>query len=149
MDHIWTTTYFCMAHKLRKVFTCLFIFLKYLFIYLFLLLAALGLRCCAQSFSSCGEQRLLCCGARASHWGSFSCYGARALGVRASVVVTRGLSSCGLRALERKLCSCGCTGLLAPWSVGRSQTRAWTRVSCIGRQILNPAPPRKSRFLLV
>ena len=32
-------------------------FLKYKFIYLFL--AALGLRCCARAFSSCGEQGLL------------------------------------------------------------------------------------------
>ena len=33
--------------------------------------------------------------------------GAQALGVRASVVVARGLSSCGSRALERRLGSCG------------------------------------------
>ena len=31
------------------------------------------------------------CGARASHCGGFSSWGARALGVRASVVVARGL----------------------------------------------------------
>ena len=31
------------------------------------------------------------CGARASHCGGFSCFGARALGVQASVVVARGL----------------------------------------------------------
>ena len=47
------------------------------------------------------------CGARASHCGGFSCCGAQALGMRASVVVTRGLSSCGSRALERRLSSCG------------------------------------------
>ena len=29
------------------------------FIYFYLLLAALGLRCCAQAFSSCGERGLL------------------------------------------------------------------------------------------
>ena len=35
-----------------------FLFLKFIyFIYLFL--AALGLRCCARAFSSCGEQGLL------------------------------------------------------------------------------------------
>ena len=34
-----------------------FFFLIHLFIYLFL--AALGLRCCAQAFSSCGERGLL------------------------------------------------------------------------------------------
>ena len=37
---------------------CFFLlFLKNLFIYLFL--AALGLRCCARAFSSCGKQGLL------------------------------------------------------------------------------------------
>ena len=47
------------------------------------------------------------CGARASHCSGFSCWGARALGAQASVVRARGLSSCGLRALERRLNSCG------------------------------------------
>ena len=37
----------------------------------------------------------------------FSCCGAWALGVQASVVVARGLSSCGSRALECRLSSCG------------------------------------------
>ena len=41
----------------------------------------------------------LCCSAWASHWGGFSCCGAWALGVRASVVVAHGLScstACGI-----------------------------------------------------
>ena len=71
-------------------------------------MAVLGLRCCAWAFSSCGAQGLLFhCGVQASHCGGFSCCGAQALGVRASVVVARGLSSCGSRALERRLGSCG------------------------------------------
>ena len=49
----------------------------------------------------------LCCGARASQCGDFSCCGARALGAQASVVVAHGLSSCGLQALEHRLSSCG------------------------------------------
>ena len=49
----------------------------------------------------------LLCGAWASYCGGFSCCGAQALGAQASVVVAHGLSSCGLRALERRLCSCG------------------------------------------
>ena len=49
----------------------------------------------------------LCCGARASHCGGFSCCGAQALGAWASVVVACGLSSCGSRALEHRLGSCG------------------------------------------
>ena len=47
------------------------------------------------------------CSARASHCGGFSCCGAQALGARASVVVARGLTSWGSRALERRLSSCG------------------------------------------
>ena len=68
---------------------CFLIFKKFiLFIYFWL---ALGLRCCARPFSSCGEQ--------ASHCGGFSCCGAWALGMWASVVVARGLScsaACGI-----------------------------------------------------
>ena len=54
-------------------------------------MAALGLRCCVQ----------------ASHCGGFSCCGARALGVRASVFVALWLRSCGSQALEHRLSSCG------------------------------------------
>ena len=80
----------------KRVWQFLF-FLFYKCIYLFL--AALGLRCCVQAFSSCGEQ--------ASHCDGFPCCGAQALGTRASVVVARGFSSCGSWALERRLSSCG------------------------------------------
>ena len=59
-----------------------------------LFLAALGLHCCVQAFSSYSERGLLCCGVQASR-GSFSCCGAWALGVRASVVAACGLNSCG------------------------------------------------------
>ena len=77
------------------------------------------------------------CGVRA-YCGSFSCCGARALGVRASVVVARGLSSCGTQAqyLWR-------TGLVAPWHVRSSRTRAQTRVPGIGRRILNHCATRE------
>ena len=67
-------------------------------------MAALGLCCCAQAFSSWGAN--LHCGAWASHCGGFSCFGARALGMRASVVVACRLSSCGLWVLEHRLRSC-------------------------------------------
>ena len=52
------------------------------------------------------------CGAWTSYWGGFSCCGARAPGVQASVVVVRGLSSRGSRALKRRLSSCGARALL-------------------------------------
>ena len=53
---------------------------------IYLFLAALGLHCCTQPFSSCGERGLLfvwCSG--------FSCCRARALGAWSSVVVAGGL----------------------------------------------------------
>ena len=74
-----------------------FFFNKFiLFIYYFWLcwvfVAARGLSLVAASGAT------LCCGARASHCGGFSCCGAQAVGARASVVVVCGLSSCGARA---------------------------------------------------
>ena len=39
-------------------------------------------------------------------------------------------------------------GLAAPLHVGSSQTRDWTHVPCIDRQILNHGPPGKSSFSL-
>ena len=57
--------------------------LKKLFIYIFL--AALGLRCCAWAFSSCCEEGLLSgCGVQASHCSDFSCCRAQALGCMGS-----------------------------------------------------------------
>ena len=47
------------------------------------------------------------CGAQASHCSGFSCCRACALGTWASVVVVRGLSSCGSQAPEHRLSSCG------------------------------------------
>ena len=44
---------------------------------------------------------------RAPHCSGLSCCRARALGMRASVVVAHGLSSCGSWALECRLSSCG------------------------------------------
>ena len=96
-----------MIRTLCEVFYTFAFFKKFIYL-IYLFLAVSGLCCCAQAFSSCGEPGLLfvaVCGA--SHCGVFSCCGARALGVRASVVMARGLSSCGSRALELRLSSCG------------------------------------------
>ena len=67
-----------------------------------------------QAFSSCGEQGLLfvaVCGLLVAVCGLLiavaSRCGAQALGMQAAVVVAHGLSSCGSRALERRLSSCG------------------------------------------
>ena len=84
-----------------------FFFFLVLFIYLLLFLAVwLGLRCCMWTFLQLRRaEAILCCGARASHRGGFSCCGAWALGMQASVVAARGsvvvahgLSSCGTQA---------------------------------------------------
>ena len=47
------------------------------------------------------------CSLQASHCSGFSCCGGGALGMWASVVAARRLSSCGSWALERRLSSCG------------------------------------------
>ena len=58
-------------------------------IFIYLLLAALGLHCCVQAFSSCGEWGLRSsCSARASHRSGFPGRGPQALG-------HVGFSSCG------------------------------------------------------
>ena len=64
-----------------------------------LFLAALGLRCCARAFSSCGERGLLFVAVRGLLIVVASRCGSRALGAWASVVVARGLScsaACGI-----------------------------------------------------
>ena len=77
-------------------FNCYYI-KKNLCIYLFL--AALGLLCCARSFSSCGERGLLFTAVHGLLIVVASlCCGAQAVGTQASVVVACGLSSCGVRA---------------------------------------------------
>ena len=66
-----------------------------------LFLAVLGLHCCVWAFLWLWRVgATLRCSAQASHFGGFSCCGARALGAWASVVVAHGLSSCGSWALE-------------------------------------------------
>ena len=71
-------------------------------------MAVLGLRCCVWALSSCSEwgplfvvmhgSLTVVASLVAEHWPR---------GVQASVVVARGLSSCGSRALECRLSSCG------------------------------------------
>ena len=63
-------------------------------------------------------------------------------GVRASH--HRGLSRCGAQAQQLWL-----TGLVAPRHVGSSQTRARTRVPCIGRQILNHCATREAQHTII
>ena len=79
--------------------TLLFINL-FLFIYFWLRWVFVNVR--GLSLVAASRGATLRCAAQASHCGGFSCCGAPALGAWASVVMARGLSSCGLRAVERR-----------------------------------------------
>ena len=59
----------------------------------------------------------------------------------------RGLSCCGAQAPDAQAQQLWRTGLVAPWHVGSSQTRARTRVPCIGRQTLNHCATRETLFV--
>ena len=56
----------------------------------------------------------------------------------------RGLSCCGAQAPDAQAQQLWLTDLVAPQHVGSSQTRARTRVPCIGRQILNHCATREA-----
>ena len=56
----------------------------------------------------------------------------------------RGLSCCGAQAADAQAQQLWLTGPVAPRHVGSSQTRARTRVPCIGRQILNHCATREA-----
>ena len=137
----------CFRCILQILICCILLFIQFnvffinVFIYLliYLFLAALGLYCCPRAFSSCGEQGLLfvaVCGL---------------LIAVASLVAEHRLQACrlqelwlvGSRAQAQQLWF---MGLVAPWHVGSSQTRAQTRVSCIGRRILNHCATREVQF---
>ena len=91
-------------------------------------MAVLGLRFCARAFSSWGERGLLFIMVRGL------------LTVVASLVAEHGVSVRGLQWLWH-------TGLVALWHVGSSQTRARTRVPCIGRRFLNDCNTREVPLL--
>ena len=84
-------------------------------------------------------------------WSSFLCEGFLQLrqagatlyrGARASHY--HGLSCCEAQAPDAQAQQLWLTGLIAPRHVGSSQTRARTRVTCIGRQILNHCATREA-----
>ena len=89
------------------------------------------------------------CGAQASHCGGFSCCGARALGVRASVVVAHGLCSCGLRALERRLSSCGARAQLLRGMWDLSGPGLEPVSPALAGGFLTTAPPGKSYIVFL
>ena len=86
------------------------LFFFFFFSKFILFLAVLGLRCCARALVavSGGYSSLQCTGF-SLQW--LLCCGARDLGARTSVVVALRLHSCGSRALECRLSSCGACGI--------------------------------------
>ena len=120
-----------------------FSFFNLFYLFLFILfLAALGLHCCAQAFSSCGE------------WGLLFTVVRGLLIAVASLVAEHGLQArrlqqlwlTGSRAQAQQLWR---TGLVAPRHVGSSRTRARTCVPCIGRRILNHCTTRVQCISLI
>ena len=67
--------------RLKRLSSSMHIYIYYIYNFIHLCLAALGLHCCMRSFSSCSD------------WGLLSCCTAAA-----SLVVERGLNNCGTRA---------------------------------------------------
>ena len=59
----------------------------------------------------------------------------------------RGLSRCGAQAPDAQAQQLWLTGPVAPRHVGSSQTRARTRVRCIGRQTLNHCATREALLM--
>ena len=66
-------------------------FYKFIYLSIYLFLAALGLHCCTHAFSCCRGRELLFVAVRGLLIAVASGCRARALGTRASVVVARGL----------------------------------------------------------
>ena len=87
-------------------------------------MAVLGLRFCVRAFSSCGER------------------GPLFIAVRGPLTIAA--SRCGAQAPDAQAQQLWLTGPAAPRHVGSSQTRARTRVPCIGRQTLNHCTTREA-----
>ena len=134
-DIIWYLTFFFLN---KFMYVCMYLFI-------FGHIGSLLLRVGFLQLRRAGAT--LCCGAWASHHGGFSCCGAQALGVRASVVVVGRLSSCGLRALEHRLSSCGVHAQLlrGMWDLPGSGLETMSPALADG--FPTTAPPGKSRYL--
>ena len=87
-------------------------------------MAVLGLHFCARAFSSCGKWEPLF------------------ITVRGPLTIAA--SRCRAQAPDAQAQQLWLMGLVAPRHVGSSQTRAQTRVPCIGRQILNHCATREA-----
>ena len=132
---LWTTLY---KNHLGFFF---FFFLKfYLFIYfwlhwVFVATCRLSLVVASGNYSS-----LWCAGFSLRWLLLLRCTGSRHVGFSSCSTRAQQLWLTGSRAQAQQS---QCTSLVAPRHVGSSQTRARTRVACIGRQILNHCAARE------
>ena len=119
-------------------FFCLFVFCLYR-----VFVAARGLSLVAAS----GGYSSLRCTGFSLRW--LSCCKAWALGTRASVVVACGLSSCGSRALEHRLRSCGARAQLlrSMWDLPGPGLEPVS--PALAGRFLTTAPPGKPRFMFL
>ena len=78
----------------HRIFQVFFFFFR-----VYLLLAVLGLRCSGWASSSCGKRGFSSLQREVSRCGDFSCCGAQALGILASVVAARWLSDSEARGI--------------------------------------------------
>ena len=83
--------FFFPKAKLRVKFVVLRVIVCILFFNLYSFVAALGLHCCTGCLWLWQEGAVLCCDARASHCGDFSCWGAQVPGTWAPLVVVHRL----------------------------------------------------------
>ena len=88
-------------------------------------MAVLGLCFRARAFSSCGKR------------------GSLFIAVRGPLTIAATLVACGAQAPDAQAQQPWLTGPAAPRHVGSSQTRARTRVPCIGRQTFNHCATRE------
>ena len=93
------------------------------------------------------------CGARASHCGGFSCCRTWALGMRTSIVMVHGLSSCGAQALQHRLSSCGTWAQLlrSMWDLPRPGTGPGIEPlsPALAGGLLTTVPPGKSHICYI
>ena len=108
----------------------------FLFFFFFKLINLFIFGCVGSSFLCKGFLQFSSCGKR----------GPLFITVRGPLTVVA--SRCGARAPDAQAQQLWLTGLVAPRHVGSSQTRAQTRVPCIGRQILNHCATREAPYFL-
>ena len=119
-----------MVYTFFYFFIFIFILFFKIFIYYLFIMFIFG--CVGSSFLCEGSLQLRRVGAPL-HRGARACH-------------HRGLSRCGAEAPDAQAQQLWLTGPVAPRHVGSSQTRARTRVPCIGRQTLNHCTTREAPF---